>query len=330
MSFGCFEKQQPFSNVVKNRVKTQTHTEKERTMTHVYHTGVKKHIGYHSYKNQSELSFSSLYILKENKQSSIEIKKTTILFLLKGKLLLSYNDLINKKLRAGEMILFSASNTLDITISEDVYGIFCTFNTQAQICDGLPLESLVPIAEMNKNSHAPLIINEWIRNLLITIENYWEDDLVCNRMYEIKKDELFCLLKRTYNLTDLATFFYPILNKDIFFKESVIKNYHHVRNVTELAATMGYSVSGFKKKFLRCFGMPAYTWMLQQKAAVVLKELKEKKKTIKDIFISNQFSSQAHLYEFCKKNFGKTPGQIRNGEQIKSNLTFNIQKDTIP
>jgi len=293
----------------------------------LYHS--KKHIGYHFYKNQSETSFSSLYISKENKQSSIDIKETTILFLLEGKLLLSYNNLIKKKLQSGEMILLSALHTLDITVTEDAYGIFCTFNTQVQICDDFSLESLVPLAEMKENNHASLVINEWIKNFLITIENYWEDDLLCRRMYEIKRDELFYLLKSTYSLTDLAAFFYPMLNKDIFFKESIVKNYHKVHNITELAETMGYSVSGFKKKFLRCFGIPAYTWMQQQRAAIVLKELKEKKKTIKDIYISNQFSSQAHFYEFCKKNFGKTPGQIQNGEQIKDEWTLDIIKGTI-
>jgi len=262
------------------------------------------------------MPFSSLYISREKKQNSIEIKNAAILFLLKGKLLLSYNNLIKKKLQAGEMILFSALHTLDITVMEDVHGILCTFDTQVQIGDDFSLESLVSFADTNKNSHAPLTINKRIRNFLITIENYLEDGLWCNQIYEIKRDELFYLLKSTYSLMDLAAFFYPILNKDVFFKESVIKNYHQVRNVIELAEKMGYSVPGFRGKFLRCFGIPAYTWMQQQRAAVILKELKEKKKTIKDIFISNQFSSQAHFYEFCKKNFGKTPGQIRNGEKI--------------
>jgi len=283
----------------------------------------KNRIGcHHFYKNKSELSFSPIYISNDNKQSSIEIDETTILFLLKGELLLSYNNLINKKLQVGEMILFSPLHTLDVAVTEDVYGILCKFNTQVQICDNFSLESLAPLAEMEENSHTPLIKNKWIRNFLTTIETFWEDDLLCHQLFEIKKNELFHLLKNTYSLTELAAFFHPILNKDVFFKEAVIKNYHQVRNVTELAEKMGYSVSGFKKKFLRCFGIPAYTWMQQQRASIVLKELKEKKKTIKDIFISNQFSSQAHFYEFCKKNFGKTPGQIRNGEQIKSKLTL--------
>jgi len=268
----------------------------------------------HFYENKEELLFSPLHITKGNKQKAIKIKETTILFLLKGELLLSYNNLINKKLQVDEMILFSPLHTLDITATEDVYGILCKFGTQVQICDNFSLESLAPFAEMEENSHTPLIRNKWIKDFLTTIETFLEDNLLCNRLFEIKKEELFQLLKNTYSLTELAAFFYPILNKDVFFKEAVIKNYHQVRNVTELAEKMGYSVSGFKKKFLRCFGTPAYTWMQQQRAAVVLKELKEKKKTIKEIFISNQFSSQSHFYEFCKKNFGKTPGQIRNGE----------------
>ena len=289
----------------------------------------KRHTRCPFYGKQNELPFRSFKILKGEKQSNIKVKETTIIFLLKGEFLLSYNDLFEKRIQAGEMILFSALHMVDITVIEDVYGIFCMFNTQVQICENFFLESLVSPDEIDKNCHAPLTINKWVNDFLNVIDRYLEDTLWCTVLYEIKKNELFYLLKNTYATTELAIFFYPILNKDVLFKESVIKKYHQIRNITELASATGYSVSGFKKKFLKCFGMPAYTWMQQQRANVVLKELKEKKKTLKEVFISNHFSSQAHLHEFCKKNFGKTPGQIRNGEQTSVMYSMNSTTESL-
>ena len=243
----------------------------------------------------------------------MKINAATILFLLKGELILSYNCLFEKKIQADEMIMFSALHTANITVIEDIYGVFCTLTPQTNFCDNFPIDHLVSFAKKNKITHTSLPINREIRTFLTVIETYWEKDLSCNRLDKIKLRELIFLLRKTYSLKELTAFFHPILSNDIFFRVSLIKNYPQARTVAQLAEKMGYSTSGFTRKFLRCFEMTPYKWMQQQKATIVLKELKERKKTIKDIYISNRFSSQSHFYEFCKKEFGKTPGKIRNG-----------------
>ena len=265
-------------------------------------------------ESRDDFPIKVLHMLNEGEHVDLIVKETTIFFLLKGELLLSYNNRIEEKFRAGEMILFSTIHTANITVIEEAYGISCTLESQVQICGKFSLEPLIPFPrphEKNKNCHFPLKITEDIENFLTVIERYLKKGIWCCWIYEAKKRELLYLLRDTYSSNELASFFHPVLDKNAFFKESVLKNYLQARNVIELAELMRYSVSGLKKRFLKSFGMSAHKWMKQQKTAVVLKELKENKKSIKEVFISNRFASQAHFYEFCKKEFGKTPGEIR-------------------
>ncbi len=269
---------------------------------------------YHK-KCDEELPFGILKMTRENSRN-LEMSNMAIFFLLSGESVFSCNNSSERNLKAGEMVLLPPASTMDILAIEDMHAIVCRTDVQIQLCDTFSLDVLLPYASEEVNQHSPpLYINQIIKKFLYILEIYITEQLCCSRLYELKKDELFHLMKMLYPKTELASFFQPIINKDIFFKELILRNYRKVHSVQELAEVMHYSVSGLKKKFSQCFKMPVYTWMQKQRSIAILKDLKERKKTLKEIYLSHNFSSEARFYEFCKKYYGKSPGEIRKGEK---------------
>ena len=263
---------------------------------------------------KDELSFRFFRLQEGEKRKNISVKETSIIFLLEGEFLFFDAHFYNKRLRQGEMLLLPLESSIDIMVQEDAHIIICTFSTQIQLCADFYLDSLFFPDEDAKTDFHVLTINNEIRNFLLGINEYMKNRILCHSLYEIKKQEMFFLMKTLYGREELSAFFSPILNRDIFFKESVLKNYHQTQTVMELASLMRYSVSGFKKKFDRCFGMSAHKWLQQQRATEILKDLREGRKTLKDIAMSHHFSSQARFHEFCRKYYGETPGKIRKSK----------------
>ncbi|GHS97766.1 hypothetical protein FACS189421_05140 [Bacteroidia bacterium] len=265
-----------------------------------------------SYLSGTDSSFCGTKKVKGEKHLDTEVKDIMIVFLIEGKIQLSYNAYSEQLFEGGCMLLIPPTPHFNLTIVEDAYIYFCAFDPKEQLSDDFSLEMLLPyLGDEETDKIYALPIKSPIRSYLNLVEAYLLDGIFCAELNEIKKKEVFYLFQMYYRKVELAAFFQPILNQDILFKEKVLKNAINSHSVSELANLMHYSVSGFKKKFERTFGQPVYTWMQGRRSAVILKELKENKKTIKEIVLYYGFSSQPRFYEFCKRHYGQTPGDIR-------------------
>jgi AraC-like DNA-binding protein len=264
------------------------------------------------YITGTDSSFCGVKKVKGEKHLDVEVKDIIIIFLIDGKIQLSYNAYPERIFSGGCMLLIPPTAHFNLTIVEDAYIYFCIFNPQEQLSDDFSLEMLLPyFKEKQPDEIYAAELKPSIRSYLNVVEAYLCDRIFCAELDEIKRREVFYLFQMYYRRDTLAKFFQPILNEDILFKERVLKNALTAHNVPELAGLMNYSVSGFKKKFERSFGQPVYTWMQERRAAIILKELKENKKTIKEIVSQYGFSSQPRFYEFCKRHYNQPPGDIR-------------------
>ena len=81
--------------------------------------------------------------------------------------------------------------------------------------------------------------------------------------------------------------------------------------VKELANLMGYGINSFRVKFKENFGIPAYQWLLNEKAKRILKCLTTEGEDFKSIIDDFDFSSHSHFYKFCKTQFGLTPEELK-------------------
>ncbi|MDR2125359.1 MAG: AraC family transcriptional regulator [Prevotellaceae bacterium] len=246
-----------------------------------------------------------------------------IIFHLKGNITYSYGAYLNKDFKENTFLLFPHGFKCAIKAKEDSQ-IFVVNLLKINFCNHFSLEMLYRLNESIKleTSHYPLetnkVIDDFLKNLVDTIG----DGLKCAYLHELKQKELLYYLRAYYSKKDLFAFFSPILSDDIVFSELIYKNVDKVKTITELADIVNYSVSGFKKRFVRIFGVSPYHWMIKEKAKKVYYEINCTQKSFKEISIEFNFSSSAHFDKFCKKEFGMSPGVIRNATKAGSVINF--------
>ncbi len=251
-----------------------------------------------------------------HESAGVLLQEPSIYFMVEGEVALSYKNLSGCTFAVGQFVLIPPGIPVDVKVILDAKVVRCWFNTQLQLCEYFRLDLLEPLGRGKENEHHTLSINETLELYLKTIEAYIAEGFLCSCLHRYKQQELFHLLRAYYSRQDLAAFFAPILNEDMFFKDGVLKNHPHVNKVAELASRMNYSTSGFKKKFERCFGQSPFSWLREQKASAILHDLKENKINNKEIIDRYGFSSKERFYEFCRRVYGRPPGEIRSSGEL--------------
>ena len=154
-------------------------------------------------------------------------------------------------------------------------------------------------------------MNAQIRQLVDNISQSLEHGLTCHYWLEIKVQEFFLLLRIYYSKERIYEFLYPILSNDIAFSEQIRLHWKKFQTAAELAAFLNLTIKKFTMQFTAVFGQTPYQWMLQERARIVLFEVKSTGKLFKEIAVENGFSSESSFTRFCRKEFNKTPTQIR-------------------
>lgn len=149
----------------------------------------------------------------------------------------------------------------------------------------------ITLLEMNKN------LWDFVNPLI----NLLEDQLKCINFLNNKIDELLILLRAYYSKEDLSEFFNHIRNPHSVFMEYVRRNWSKYKNIEELANGISMSPQYFSKKFKEIFNKPPGVWMQEERARVILQEIRTTDKTFLQISEENGFAAQSHFNRFCKK-----------------------------
>ncbi|NDV96645.1 AraC family transcriptional regulator [Dysgonomonas sp. 521] len=241
--------------------------------------------------------------------SSIENK---VIFMLKGYLVFSFADIVDKGIHEGKMMLIPAGSHLKSQAQEDATFVVIRLHNTKHLCDCFSLDLL--LKEENKGPKPGLHyldINERVESFLSFLDTCMSDGLKCTYYFELKAKEFYFLLRAYYTKKDLLFFFYPLLSHDLSFSEYVAKHHNKAKTVLELAELMNYSLSGFQKRFKKVFGISAYRWMKDERSKSIYHQINSTDKSLKEISDEYGFSSPSHFNDFCKANFGSTPGVIR-------------------
>ena len=238
-----------------------------------------------------------------------------IFFLLKGKIIFSYEYHVNNVLEEGTFVLFLSRYNYKIIAEEDSSVIIVSMRDETNFYSHFLLEILQNltnnIVPENPAYPYPLKINETIFNFLDNLVKTISGGMSSKYFYGLKQKELLHYLWTYYSKKDLAIFCAPILNNDIQFAKKIYEKYESAKSIEELAALLNYSVSGFKKRFVKVFGIPPYNWMRKEKAKKIYYDINHTQKTLKEISNESGFSSMAHFNKFCKTMFGMSPSMLR-------------------
>lgn len=102
------------------------------------------------------------------------------------------------------------------------------------------------------------------------------------------------------------------IHTDHSFVEKVLECYTKARTAEELEELCGASsIVTFRRTFLRLFNCPVARWLRQKRAERVLKLLRTTHLPLPEIAEQCGFANQSYLSDFCKRNLGDTPVNIR-------------------
>lgn len=266
---------------------------------------------YYEQKTNPHLISAQLSQGKIRNEVVVECK---VMFVTKGEVTVSYEGFPEKLLRKGEMLLLpQGSNCVFMAKSDTEFSLFLIGNL-IQLCDTYSIEKL--FSEDTAYIYVPKVLemNPRVVTFLSALTDFNNDGLKCNFFFDIKRQEFQYILRLYYSRSDLMGFLLPLLKKNIEFSSFVFNNYKNVRSVKQFAQISSYSLSGFEKRFKKVFGTSAHTWLTEQKAQAIFKDISATPKLFKDISVEYEFSSPAHFNDFCKAHFGSTPGEIRRSK----------------
>lgn len=263
------------------------------------------------YQNLEKIPIFERKIYTNSTLKSEYILNDKIIFIEKGTILIQIAEFPEIILEQDLIFFIPTGYNIQFKALSDTEIIEIKILTSVDFCDCHTIQSLI-----NENDikapyvPTPIKCNVNLTSYWETIKRYVDEDFRCPGFTQLKINELFFLLSYNYPRKKLFSFFQLSISPDMQFSHMVYKLHTQVKNVSELADLMNYSLSGFQKRFKKIFGIAPSTWLTTQKARRVYNDL-AKNVPIKSICEEYNFSSFAHLNQFCQRFFGQGPKQIR-------------------
>ena len=244
-----------------------------------------------------------------------------IIFLLEGQLTYSFG-IFNNCIMSEKQILFLPPNYHFAFKSIDqAHILIVRLSHKIQFCETFNIDNLYykhyNTSDINTDGAKPFLLEMnqemdiYIRNLQFFIQK----EFYCEHYFRTKVKELFYLLRAFYTKEELACFFRKALGMDANFSFLILNNYHKYKTLSDMAADMNMTLSGFEKRFKKVFGTSACKWVNQHKAKKIYHAICNDQSTFKELSDLFGFSSQSAFNDFCKRNLGMPPGKIRESIQ---------------
>lgn len=237
-------------------------------------------------------------------------KYNHLIFILKGKLLIGYDDISNTIFSDQEIAFIPPCSTSHIEALENAIILIGAFEYSTDIYTLRIIESIWGLKLKVEYKFAPTTIKHQMKQFLDLLILYLENGLQCACLQKIKRKEIFLVFRWFYTDEEFVKLFYPILGKSVDFRSLIINNYAKVSTVEELAKLMNMSRSNFDAKFKDVFEMPPKQWILKQKAQNIKYHMSKPGVTINELMLQYDFDSFTHFNRFCKQQFGTSPSQL--------------------
>ncbi|GAB6008947.1 helix-turn-helix domain-containing protein [Dysgonomonas reticulitermitis] len=258
--------------------------------------------------------------MKKEQSWEVFSEDNLVVFILEGNLRFSFGEYLDRTISKGQMMVLPAGSQLLGRAVEESSLIVIRLLETMQLCDCYSLDMLL---HEKDDSFIPglyyLDIKERLSSFLSFMDECVGDGLKCIFYLDLKVKELFFILRAYYTKEELFSFFYLLLSRNISFSDQVLKSHYKAKTVQELADILHYSLSGFQKRFKKVFGVSAYHWMKKERLKSIFHEINSTLKSFKEISDEHGFSSPSHFNDFCKANFGATPGKIRQNKSFLNN-----------
>ncbi|MDH6311139.1 AraC-like DNA-binding protein [Dysgonomonas sp. PFB1-18] len=288
-----------------------------------------EHLDCPNYDNRQRPSIEEIFY-RQGDSCEVQPWVNKLIFVSEGELECSAALTGYYPIHSGQILFLPANRSLSCSIVKDTHITIIRLYEKIQLCDCFRLEDLKTSTYKSKGLHNDIGASQeegkgisqkdcpYLLNVNPVMERYLEllnlcyrAGLRCRYYNEGKVRELMFILRAFYSKEQLARFFATALTTDTYFSQFVMSNYTRYNNLTDLAQAMGYTVSGFEKKFRKVFQCAPYAWMRRQRAREAYHCIKTSDLSLKQIGMIFGFSSHPAFIKFIRQNFGQTPGQIR-------------------
>lgn len=269
-----------------------------------------EHLACYNYQKENKAPIEGLRINAANIWENIA-EESKIIFVIEGRINISYGEITDRIVDSKQMFILRQGYQYKAYVEEDTFIMIFRISSQINFCDRFSIQQLYKKESKTEEEFNLLEVNDRLRGFLHWTYVNISDGIKCTHFFDIKKQELFFLLRAYYSKEDLALLFSSLLNNDQIFSNFIYDNHYKVKNIQQLVALSNYSVSAFNKRFKKSFGISPYKWMKDQRAKRIFHEINNYTKNFKVISEEYGFSSLSQFNDFCKVHFGLTPGEIR-------------------
>lgn len=192
--------------------------------------------------------------------------------------------------------------------------ICCSFSDTPQFCNLYTIENLANELDFDKIDNEDFLIlpiRERMHQFLCLLAECMKDGVLCIHYHQLKLQELFLLLRIYYSKEDLARMFSPILGVDNDFRSFVLSHYKEFVDIKQFSSLANMTPSTFQRRFKQIFKKTVNEWFMERKCELIIREIKTSPKTINEISDECGFSSVQYFSNFCKRQFGKNPTELR-------------------
>lgn len=275
---------------------------------------INKTVNHYCYAVDPNIGFSTTFLHRGDVFTTEDMSLNRLLYVRKGTLTVNVIDKEKFIVPENNFTFIPLNVKFELTTRDEVEFLMLSTVMVEMICHRVtmphPKLDTLDFLTYTPATHAypaPGVV----KKLFVTVCDYMDAKLGCTELYHLKECELFLLLRFILSPDDFRSFFHPMFEKRIDFKSKVISLADKITSVGEIAHQIGMERSHFHRVFKQEFDMAPQVWMQQHKADRTLKYLRRKDMPLKLVASELNFSSQTHLNEFCKKQFGKTAKVLR-------------------
>lgn len=252
-----------------------------------------------------------------------------LFFLISGKAIVSNLETIGNIVKAGDFFFIPVSSEMLCEAVSPCNAVIFSYSEYANIYEQIYFRGLCNLCATMGDHFRIMQMNSFIYWFMDSLKDYFQYELDKTEIQKVKHEEFFCLLTASYTKKQLASFFYPVIGKSFEFRKFIFDNYLKVKNIEELIQLQGITRKTFDRQFTDEFGVPAYQWILNQKAKHIRFALAETQDKMSDIMNRYGFVIAPHFTRFCKEQFNHSPLKLRKYLQERRLNALEYCKSTL-
>lgn len=213
---------------------------------------------------------------------------------------------------AGEVMFVPRMSEYSGTALSDVTLLIHKFNHTVCYSEKCILSYLYSQRQFDSKIYCcKLTVPNSVQVLMDAMATYQKNEIDDSDLWKLKHKELIWIFTHYYTEEELRSFFHPMVNEQVPFKNLIMTHYRKANNTEELANLCGYGIYTFRRLFKKEFETPVHQWLIQKRAENVKYRLSQVHIPFADIMEEFNFSSPQQFNRFCKFNLRDTPSNIR-------------------